>query len=103
MQDLSPLDSDLSQLGWRRGSHRASGKAIRADPTGGSDRAKPQVTRVIGVLDPYRLPDFSTLLALSSVRKDQLAAGEARRSNARRATKCDVAETGDGEVRGITA
>jgi hypothetical protein len=35
VQDFESLDSDLSQLGWRWGSHRGSGEAIRADLTGG--------------------------------------------------------------------
>ncbi len=35
VQDLSPSDSDLSQRGWRWVLTRASGKAIRADLTGG--------------------------------------------------------------------
>jgi hypothetical protein len=54
VQDLSPLDSDLSQLGWRRGSHSGfrEGDSRRSDRR--PDRAKPQVTRVIGVFDPYR-------------------------------------------------
>ena len=55
VQDLSPSDSDLSQIGWRRGSHSGfrEGDSRRSDRR--PDRAKPQVTRVIGVLDPYRL------------------------------------------------
>jgi hypothetical protein len=56
VQDLSPLDSDLSQLGWRWGSHSGfrEGDSRRSDRR--PDRATPQVTRVIGVLDPYRSP-----------------------------------------------
>jgi hypothetical protein len=40
-----------------------SSNAIRADLTGGSARPKPQVTRVIGVLDPHRILacDFFTV------------------------------------------
>jgi hypothetical protein len=55
VQDLSPSDSDLSQLGWRRGSHSGfrEGDSRRSDRR--PDRAKPQVTRVIGVFDPYRI------------------------------------------------
>ena len=55
MQDLSPSDSDLSQLGRRRGSHSGfrEGDSRRSDRR--PDRAKPQVTRVIGVFDPYKL------------------------------------------------
>jgi hypothetical protein len=37
---------------------RASGKAIRADLTGGHIRAKPQAARVIGVVDPYNSPSL---------------------------------------------
>jgi len=49
VQDLSPSDSDLSQLGWRRGSHSGfrEGDSRRSDRR--PDRAKPQVTRVTGV------------------------------------------------------
>ena len=56
VQDLSPSDSDLSQLGRRRGSHSGfrEGASRRSDRR--PDRAKPQVTRVIGVVDPYRQP-----------------------------------------------
>jgi hypothetical protein len=54
VQDLSPSDSDLSQLGWRRGSHSGFGKGDSRRSDRRPDRAKPQVTRVIGVFDPYR-------------------------------------------------
>jgi hypothetical protein len=54
-QDLSPSDPHLSQLGWRRGSHSGfrTGDSRRSDRR--PDLAKPEATRVIGVLDPYRL------------------------------------------------
>ena len=57
VQDLSPSDSDLSQLGWRRGSHSGfkEGDSRRSDRRPG--QAKPQVTRVIGVFDPYKIAD----------------------------------------------
>jgi hypothetical protein len=54
VQDLSPSDSDLSQIGWRRGSHSGfrEGDSHRSDRR--PDRAKPQVTRVIGVFGPLQ-------------------------------------------------
>jgi hypothetical protein len=57
VQDLSPSDADLSQIGWRRGSHSGfrEGDSRRSDRR--PDQAKPQVTRVIGVFDPYSLVD----------------------------------------------
>ena len=53
VQDLGPSDSDFSQLGWRRGSHSGfrEGDSRRSDRR--PDRAKPQVTRMIGVFDPH--------------------------------------------------
>ena len=50
VQDLSPSDSDLSQLGWRR----ASGQAIRADLTGGRIGRSRTSQEVIGRLTPTR-------------------------------------------------
>jgi hypothetical protein len=53
-QDLSPSDQITANSVGGGVLTRASGKAIRADLTGGQIWAKPQVTRMIGVFDPYR-------------------------------------------------
>ena len=60
MQDLSPSDSDLSQLSWRRGSHSGFREGDSRRSNRRPDRAKPQVTRVIGVFDPYTTPSYAT-------------------------------------------
>ena len=67
LQDLSPSDSDLSQLGWRRGSHSGfrEGDSRRSDRR--PDRAKPQVTRVIGVFDPYTIVGMPARNALVAI------------------------------------
>jgi hypothetical protein len=48
------MSGDGAPGGWRRGSHSGfrEGDSRRSDRR--PDRAKPQVTRVIGVFDPYR-------------------------------------------------
>jgi hypothetical protein len=54
VQDLSPSDSDLSQLAWRWGSRSGFREGDSRRSGRRPDRAKPQVTKVIGVFDPYR-------------------------------------------------
>ena len=72
MQDLSPSDSDLSQLGWRRGSHSGFREGDSRQSDRRPDRAKPQVTRAIGVFDPYRTttPVLMSVLACTMSRAD---------------------------------
>jgi hypothetical protein len=53
VQDLSPRTQISANSVGDRILTRTSGKAIRAETDRRPDRAKPHVTKVIGVFDPY--------------------------------------------------